>query len=96
MEEARATGAASRQHLEGWSPTTGLPMYPPAHLALLLGFSAPAACFRARFLGGVRGGDETKSGSSRRGLGFLLSSIIPLPLGGCCGGGRRREKALPM
>jgi hypothetical protein len=94
MEEARATGAASWRHLEGWSPTTGLPMYPPAHLALLLGFSA-AACFRARFLGGVRGGDETKSGSSRRGLGFLLSSIIPLSLGGCCGG-RRREKALPM
>lgn len=59
------------------------------------GFGA-AACFRARFLGGMGGGDERKSGSRRRGLGRFLSSIISVSSsrGGC--GGRRREKALPM
>ena len=52
-----------------------------------------AACFRARFLGGRGGGDETKSWSTRRGLGRFLSSIVPAS---SSRGGRRREMALPM
>jgi len=55
-----------------------------------------AASFRARFLGGRGGGDETKSGSTRRGLGRFLSSIISASSSGGGCGGRRREMALPM
>lgn len=71
------------------------------------GAAGGAACLLARFLGGgsssEAGGDETKSGSTRRGLGRFLSSIIlplsPSPsLSRGCGSrsGRRREIALPM
>jgi hypothetical protein len=101
-----------RLQVTRWSPATGHPIPTAGRPGLFVvggccfagtaasfGFAAAAAaaCFRARFLGGVGGGgDETKSGSTRRGLGRFLSSIIPASSsrGGC--GGRRREMALPM
>jgi len=96
-----------RLHVAGWSPATGHPMPTAAHLAPFLGgcrFGAPAAstsfcaaaCFRARFLGGRGGGDVTKSGSTRRGLGRFLSSIISASSSRAGCGGRSREMALPM
>lgn len=93
------------RHVTRWSPATGHPMPTAGRLGVFissrrfagpaasLGFVGAAACFRARFIGG---GDETKSGSMRGGLGRFLSSIFPASssCSGCCG--RRRETALPM
>ena len=97
-------GGGCRPHVTRWSPATGHPMPTAGRLTLFVGgcrfggAAAPlgfvaAACFRARFLGGRGGGDETKSWSTRRGLGRFLSSIVPAS---SSRGGRRREMALPM
>jgi hypothetical protein len=99
------SGHTWRTHLAGWSPATGLPTPSLAHLARFRGrccFAASAAsrglfagaCFRALFLSSSGGGDETKSGSTRAGLGRFLSSIA-LSLAPTRGG-RRSEMTLPM